>query len=152
MRISFSRVDKQKSRNYESLVYPTDLQTKFAYYGVDRLNWDKAFRRAAAAAQGKLSQADADAYQQMMYLCDNPVLDYTGQPNGDARQAACGKAGFSPKFGDLRYAFVNTIAEPVPNGLLGYGPNSVDPESGEIISANANVYTWGIESEGQYLL
>ncbi len=232
MRISFARVDKQKSRNYESLVYPTELQTKFAYYGVERLNWDKkygvtesaivrlagrfriwekayqtdadgnpdttkpiplaerkaqpivyyvsapyrmggqanydlyrepaarleknwdkAFRRAAAAAQGK----DAATFQQMLYVCDNPVPDYSKTEGlsaevAAARQAACGKPGFSPKFGDLRYAFANTIAEPVPNGLLGYGPNSVDPESGEIISANANTYTWGIESEAQSML
>lgn len=236
MRISFSRLDKQQNRNYESLVYPTDLQTKFAYYGVDRLNWDKkfgvtesaivhiagryriweeaykkdasgepiltqpiplkerkakpivyyltpayrmggqknydlyrepaakleknwdkAFRRAAAYAQEKLTPAEVDAYQQMLFVCDNPVPDYSQQPGLDptvaaARQKACGEPGFSPKFGDLRYSFVNTIAEPVPNGLLGYGPNSTDPETGEIISANANTYTWGIESEAQYML
>jgi len=237
MRISFARVDKQKSRNYESLVYPTELQTKFAYYGVDRLNWDKrfgvtesaivrlagrfrlwkesyqkdatgdvlygadgqpvplamkdrepqpivyytstarrmggqenydlyreptnrleknwdrAFRRAAAAAQEK----PADTYQQMLFVCENPVPDYTQEAGlsaevAAARQKACGQPGFSPKFGDLRYSFVNTIAEPVPNGLLGYGPNSVDPETAEIISANANTYTWGIESQAQSML
>lgn len=231
MRISFARVDKQKSRQYEPLVYPTELQTKFAYYGVDRLNydkrfgitesaivrlagrfrlweesyqkdasgepiltqpiamkdrkaqpvvyymsapyrmggqanydlylepakrleknWDKAFRRAAAAAQEK----PADGYRQMFYVCENPVPNYAEQglpaDVAAARQAACGQPGFSPKFGDLRYSFVNTIAEPVPNGLLGYGPNSVDPETAEIVSANANTYTWGIESEAQNLL
>jgi hypothetical protein len=237
MRISFARVDKQKNRDYESLVYSTDLQTKFAYYGVDRLNWDKkygliesaivhiagryriweeayqkdasgeplldqpiplaqrkakpivyyltpayrmggqanydlyrdpakkletnwdhAFRRAAAAAQGKLDKTDVDAYQQMLFVCDNPVPDYTDPKFGlsadvaQARQKACGAVGLAPKFGDLRYAFMNTIAEPVPNGLLGYGPNSTDPETGEIISANANTYTWGIEYDAQYML
>ncbi|MBK7863779.1 MAG: hypothetical protein IPJ65_35275 [Archangiaceae bacterium] len=233
MRISFSRVDKQNSRQYEALVYPTDLMTKFAYYGVDRLNWDKkygltesaivhlagrfriweesyqkdangeplldkplamkdrkakpivyyltpayrmggqenydlyrtpaqkletswdkAFRRAAAAAQ----ETAADTYQQMLFICDNPVPDYSDSKfnlSADvaaARQKACGKPGFNPKFGDLRYAFMNTVAEPVPNGLLGYGPNSTDPETGEIVSANANTYTWGIEYDAQYML
>lgn len=233
MRESFSRVDKQKSRNYESLVYPTELQTKFAYYGVERLNydkkfgvtesaivrlagrfrlweeaytkdatgepdlnkpipmkdrkakpvvyymsapyrmggqdnydlyrtpalslernWEKAFRRAAAAAQEKPWESFE---QKMFFVCDNPVRDYAQDATLDAatqqqKQAACGAPGFSPKFGDLRYSFVNTIAEPVPNGLLGYGPNSVDPETAEIVSANANTYTWGIESEAQNLL
>jgi hypothetical protein len=238
MRMSFARVDGKKSRDYQSLIYNTDLQSKFSYYGVDRLNWDKkygftedavlhlagryriweesyakdasgepilsqpiplgqrtpkpivyyltaaqrmggyanynlyrasaaklqagwdrAFRRAAAAAQ----QKDPDAYPQMLYVCDNPVVDYAGASDpltgqaypadvAAARQKACGPIGFSPKFGDLRYSFMNTVAEPVPNGLLGYGPNSVDPESGEIISGNANTYLWGIEYDSQYLL
>ena len=219
MRISMAKTDPKVTRDYESLVYPLDIQSKFGYYGVDRLNydrkfgyndtavihiaaryrlwesafekdadgnpqldkpipasartpkpivyfltpgyrmggqanydryrgaatnletnWNRAFTRAAAAA----AQKTPDQMPQMFALCDNPVKD--GNP------AACGKAGFSPKFGDLRYAFVNTVAEPVPNGLLGYGPNSQDPETGEILSGNANVYLWGIDEEAQYLL
>lgn len=219
MRTSMAKVDVKHSRDYESLVYPLDLQSKFGYFGIDRLNydrkfgyndsavvrvagrhriwseyfkkdasgepqldqpipapertpkpivyyvsaayraggqdvydryreparkleqgWDKAFRRAAAAAQGKT----ADEMPQMFVVCDNPVKN--GNPE------ACGKVGFSPKFGDLRYSFVNTISEPVPNGLLGYGPNSTDPETGEIVSATANTYTWGIDTDAQRFL
>ncbi len=92
-------------------------------------NWDKAFRRAAAAAMGK----SIDQVPQMLHVCENPVP--AGAP------AACGPQGFEARFGDLRHSFLWTIAEPVPNGLLGYGPSSPDPETGEIISANANTYS-----------
>jgi hypothetical protein len=220
MRISMSKVDPVKSRDYEPLQYDNDVMSKFGYFRTERLNydrkfgvnnsavirlanrhriwkssyekgtdgdvdstkpipmasrelrpilyyftradlmggqqnydeymiagrkleagWDKAFRRAAAAAQGK--QVDlADKAAQAFYLCDNPVKE----------DGACGKKGFSPKFGDLRYSFMNTIAEPVANGLLGYGPSSADPETGEIISANANTYLWGIDLYGREVL
>ncbi len=92
-------------------------------------NWDKAFRRATAAAMGKRTEE----VPQMLYVCENPVP--AGAP------AACGPAGFEARFGDLRRSFLWTIAEAVPNGLLGYGPSSPDPETGEIISANANTYS-----------
>src|SRR5690606_25594901 len=42
--------------------------------------------------------------------------------------------------GDLRYNFVNTILKPEAENLLGYGPVSADPTSGEIISSTANIY------------
>ncbi len=100
-------------------------------------DFDRAFRRTVAAVQNK-QIADV---KQVYFLCDNPVK--RGNPE------ECGKEGFSPKFGDLRYSFMNTIAEPVANGLLGYGPSSADPETGELISGNSNTYTWGVDSIGR---
>lgn len=100
-------------------------------------DYDRAFRRAIAAAQGK----QPDQVPQMYYLCNNPVK--ANDPT------ACGRAGFSPKIGDLRYSFVNTVAEPVANGLLGYGPSSSDPETGQLISGMSNTYTWGVDLYGR---
>lgn len=44
------------------------------------------------------------------------------------------------QLGDLRYSFVNGVKKPEDAGLLGYGPAAVDPLSGEIVAANANIY------------
>lgn len=41
--------------------------------------------------------------------------------------------------GDIRYNFVNGVAHP-DGDLLGYGPSAVDPKTGEVISATANIY------------
>lgn len=219
MRLSFARVNPARSRDYEPLLYDNDVMSKFGYFRVERLNydrrfgytnsavlrlatrhriwneyyqkdsngqpdltkpidlaartpkpvvyyvtradlmggtenyqqylqpakaveadWDRAFRRAVAAAQNK----PVDQVAQAFVVCENPV------PAG--ANAACGNEGFSPKFGDLRYSFINTIAEPVANGLLGYGPSSPDPETGEIISANSNTYLWGVDLSGRDVL
>ncbi|MBI3184012.1 MAG: zinc-dependent metalloprotease [Myxococcales bacterium] len=105
-------------------------------------NWDKAYRRAVAAAKfGKDDPATLDAVGQVFFVCENPVP--AGAPQ------ACGKPNFEPKFGDLRYNFIYTITDPVPNGLLGYGPSSADPETGEIISANANTYSAAVDTIAQ---
>ncbi|MCI0670190.1 MAG: hypothetical protein L0Y64_06995 [Myxococcaceae bacterium] len=110
-------------------------------------SWDLAFRRAVAAAQGRANltpeQLKAQV-PQMLYVCETPV------PQGAPE--ACGEPGFLPRFGDLRYSFLYTITEPTPNGLLGYGPSSADPETGEILSANANIYTGAVDSSAQYTL
>jgi|APLak6261679142_1056127.scaffolds.fasta_scaffold00076_42 hypothetical protein len=99
--------------------------------------FDRAFRRAIGAAQ----QKDPADVRQMFYLCNNPVK------SGDPLE--CGDPGYSPKIGDLRHSFVNTVAEPVANGLLGYGPSSSDPETGQMISGMSNTYTWGVDLYGR---
>ena len=57
------------------------------------------------------------------------------------------------QLGDLRYSFINWTTQAELSSPLGYGPSAADPLTGEIISANANVYgyvldryaTWGAD-------
>ncbi len=110
-------------------------------------HWDVAFRRAVAAAQG----TTPDKVAQVLYICESPVPE-KDTLTGAAPPAACGAPGYEARMGDVRKSFLYTITEPVPNGLLGYGPMSPDPETGEIVSANANVYTGAVDSSAQSLL
>jgi len=49
-------------------------------------------------------------------------------------------------FGDLRYSFVTWNQDiDTTRGLLGYGPSSADPRTGETISANVNLYNVGFD-------
>ena len=49
------------------------------------------------------------------------------------------------RLGDLRYSFVNYTKKAELAGPLGYGPSAADPTTGEIVSANANVYGKSID-------
>jgi Met-zincin len=51
--------------------------------------------------------------------------------------------------GDLRYSFLDWVARPQLQGPLGYGPSSVDPETGEIISASAYIYGAALNTYAQ---
>ncbi len=42
--------------------------------------------------------------------------------------------------GDLRYNMLVLVDEPMGFGILGYGPSAKNPESGEILKANTNMY------------
>jgi hypothetical protein len=44
------------------------------------------------------------------------------------------------RIGDLRYSMIYLLDMPSREALLGYGPASVDPETGEIVQANAFLY------------
>jgi len=44
------------------------------------------------------------------------------------------------QLGDVRYSFLNWSTKAELAGPLGYGPSAADPITGEIISANANMY------------
>ncbi len=58
------------------------------------------------------------------------------------------KAGV--RTGDLRYNVFNLIADPVDNGLLGYGPSATNPLTGEIIHAHVNQYLGVIRSTSRH--
>ena len=54
--------------------------------------------------------------------------------------------GIERQFGDLRYSFVTWNQDiDTTRGLLGYGPSSSDPRTGEVISANVNLYNVGLD-------
>lgn len=54
--------------------------------------------------------------------------------------------GVVRQFGDLRYSFVVWHQDiDTTRGLLGYGPSSADPRTGEVISANLNLYNVGMD-------
>lgn len=96
-------------------------------------SWDRAFRRAVAVPRG----IGADEVPQMFYVCESPVRE--GSP------AACGKPGTFARIGDLRF---NTIpyVEQNAGGLLGLGPSSMDPETGRVVHAAANIYGTVLDS------
>lgn len=52
--------------------------------------------------------------------------------------------GVERHFGDVRYSFVTWHQDiSGTRGLLGYGPSSSDPRTGEVLSANLNLYNVG---------
>lgn len=96
-------------------------------------SWDNAFRRAVAVPRG----LEVSKVPQMFYVCQSPV------PKGAPE--ACGKEGTYARMGDLRYNMIPYV-EQITGGLLGLGPSSMDPETGEVVQAVANVYGPGMDS------
>ncbi len=89
--------------------------------------YDAIFKGIVEQLQGRPVQGQA------FVLCvNNPVRE------GDS--VLCGQPGTSPRIGDLRYSMLYWVDEPVSAGLLGYGPNSNDPETGETVASSAFVY------------
>ncbi|MBX7098969.1 MAG: zinc-dependent metalloprotease [Myxococcaceae bacterium] len=102
-------------------------------------SWDAAFRRAVAVPRGldPTKPASEGGVDPMFFVCESPVPE--GAP------AACGKPGTYARMGDLRYNLIPYV-EQITGGLLGLGPSSMDPETGEIVQAVANIYGPGLDS------
>lgn len=96
-------------------------------------SWDRSYRRAVAVPRG-LEISDVP---QMFYVCESPVRE--GSP------AACGKPGTYARIGDLRFNMLPYVDQNA-GGLLGLGPSAMDPETGRIVKAAANVYGPGLDS------
>lgn len=96
-------------------------------------SWDKAYRRTVAVPRG-IEAADVP---QMFYVCESPVRE--GSP------AACGPAGTYARIGDLRYNIIPYV-EQNSGGLLGLGPSAMDPETGMVVHAAANIYGLGLDT------
>ncbi|MBI5494890.1 MAG: zinc-dependent metalloprotease [Deltaproteobacteria bacterium] len=54
------------------------------------------------------------------------------------------------RVGDLRYSFMHWVHTPQLAGPLGYGPSSADPETGEIVSANAYLYGAAVDTYANF--
>jgi hypothetical protein len=65
-------------------------------------------------------------------------------PDGDPRHFQWERNG------DLRYSFIYWVDRPQPDGPLGYGPSSADPETGEIVSASAYLYGASLDTYAQF--
>ena len=81
-------------------------------------------------------------YDVFTVCLNNPVLS--------TDPAECGAPGTHPRIGDIRYNLLYWVDEPTSAGLLGYGPNSNDPETGEVISSSAFVYGAQIDEYAAY--
>ncbi len=138
--------------------------------------WNRAFKRAVAFAQGK-STDDVpemfvavenscnkenvaeylDKYEEKLAPVANEVLQGEEIQPGNL-EALCNALEFATqtwkpaqrfeyqRLGDLRYSLLNWVSNDQVQGPLGYGPSSADPETGRIIHANANVYGASLET------
>ncbi len=98
-------------------------------------SWDRAFRKAVAVPRGL--EAYDPKMPQMFHLCESPVQA--------GAHPSCGKEGTYARLGDLRYNMVPYVDQNA-GGLLGLGPSAMDPETGEVVNAVANVYGPGLDT------
>lgn len=96
-------------------------------------SWDRAYRRTVAVPRG----IEISEVPQMFYVCESPVRE--GSPE------ACGKPGTYARIGDLRYNIIPYV-EQNAGGLLGLGPSAMDPETGRVVHAAANIYGLGLDT------
>ncbi|MFH0901795.1 MAG: hypothetical protein V2A73_14290 [Pseudomonadota bacterium] len=96
--------------------------------------WNKVFQYAVAAAREEASY-------------DGPVFVICHSPVTEEDNPLCGEKGFTVRLGDLRYSAAAYVPEYYDGfRLLGYGPSSVDPLTGEVLQATAHLYMWNESS------
>ncbi|MBM66016.1 MAG: hypothetical protein CMH55_07275 [Myxococcales bacterium] len=124
-------------------------------------SWNNAFRRVVAGAWGFNSTAEAmdggKRVPRMFVMCENPVPAevperYQGQVDKETYHQLCGGEGFRYLPGDVRYHTMYWVHDRNPGSPLGYGPSSVDPETGQVMSGTAWVYGSGVDSYAQIAL
>lgn len=121
--------------------FPESLFGDAVHFGHE---WNRAFVETVSSLRENECLADGgdaatcaaertrEDHQNMFVVCHNPVVAED--------HAACGPEGTSANIGDLRQNLIGWVAEPHLMSPLGYGPSAADPETGEIIMANAFVY------------
>jgi hypothetical protein len=105
---------------------------------VDRLQpeWDNALKQVLAAARGQsieelTADLEADTGNTCVFCID---------PNEDNVH----------RVGDIRHNFIYWVDDVQPSAPLGFGPSSVNPETGRIVSSNAYVYGAAVDRYAQY--
>ena len=126
-----------KTKDIEKITYlnrfdPRKKEIRF-FYSVNTPEWAKPMAKLAVKAWD-------DAYQQANTGI-HVVLDESK----------------SVQLGDLRYNIINIVESQSSGRLFGFGPSIVDPSTGEIISATANIHAtpmkeWLINYIRQYMM
>lgn len=119
---------------YVNDTFPAEL--KPAAREVER-QFDDVFKGIGTSLTGRPPPSKS-----FVVCVNNPVL--AGDP------PECGAEGTHPRIGDLRYNVLYWVDDPTSAALLGYGPNSNDPETGETIAASAFVYGASIDTYASY--
>ncbi|HIA05010.1 MAG TPA: hypothetical protein EYN66_24445, partial [Myxococcales bacterium] len=118
-------------------------------------NWDRPFTDVVIARKG------AAPSHPMYILCENNMVEATAamqtygldiEKSDDVKSAQeqgilaaidghCLDMVQRKRNGDLRYSQLHSVNAPTAVGLYGYGPSSADPMTGELLTANAYMYT-----------
>ncbi|MEE2756990.1 MAG: zinc-dependent metalloprotease [Myxococcota bacterium] len=120
------------------------------YYLSKNFPQDELLLEAAKASVDQWNRALLDGLAAFEFTSEKAVFVLCHNPVQDADPRACGERGFSPRIGDLRYSTLHWVDTETLAGLLGYGPSTTDPVTGEIIAGKAYVYGAAINTWATY--
>lgn len=155
---------------YLNAEFPPDMYD--AAFEIGR-QWDEAFRQTVALLQDKSIDEVPTMFEVRLNSCSPENLEKYVAKNPQAKKIAkrviggmdnlrmdniknlCAALehdlGFHwQKMGDVRYNFLFWVNKPTLGGLLGYGPSSADPDTGEIVSASAYVYGAAVDRQAAF--
>jgi hypothetical protein len=145
-RLDYDAMDPKPIVYYLSPDFPRDLVVPSIEIAAE---WSEAFETTVKALKG----GDYEIGHDMFILCENNLEEAVNATEDGLPTAVWSDDGENPnaaycdvdekakRFGDLRYSFLASVNQPISYGLLGYGPPSWDPLTGEVINSNAYSYT-----------
>lgn len=165
---SLVNIEKLRTEGYQPIAYPTHDQSEFGFFrtyeqrlGLDfdrtRQNRVELLNRWAGSGDPNNPRVINYYLNDSYFKPENQVyLKYTQLAeviiNDALKQAGADiKINFDDQTrgktpGDLRNNMLILIDDPLANGLLGYAPTITDPDTGEILQGQINMYSAVIES------
>ena len=151
-RLDYSKMTPKPIVYYLSEDFPRELVPESIQLAE---NWTKPFEDTVTARKGEKPG------HAMFILCENNLTEAKAalaaygldlEKAEDVKKAQeqkilagidghCVDMSSIKRNGDLRYSQLHSVNAPTSVGLYGYGPSSADPMTGEMLSANAYMYT-----------
>ncbi len=123
----YRQIDKVYGKMFQILVNDCNIANVNNYVAENKLEKSLSENGIGNITSGNLEEVCA-------------ILEFVSEKNKLAKKFSW------QQLGDLRYSFLNYSMKAELAGPLGYGPSSADPLTGEIISANANIYGASIDT------
>ena len=153
---SMVKVKSMISPNYEIVSYPSTDQNTFGFFQTERVPLDIANESTESGKISIMNRWNPKREEIVYHLTDNffekrnaTVLKLTQDTIASLNQglkesgvkfkiSLSEEKGKSPN--DIRNSMIVLVEDPVAAGLLGYGPQTEDPLTGEIVSARTVMF------------
>jgi hypothetical protein len=165
---SLVKLDTVISKDYQTISYPvssTDEQT-FGFFSTSRTQLDVDNNQTDQSHIQIMNRWNPNRKEIVYYLSDefakpeNKMLKDLTYQTVESLNNGLTEAGVKFKInlqepagkvpGDIRNSMIVLVEDPIAAGVIGYGPQTEDPVTGEIISARTVMYSGAIKTSIKY--
>ena len=165
---SLVKIDSVLSKDYKTISYPVsslDEQT-FGFFSTSRTQLDIDNNPTDKSVIQIMNRWNPNRKEIVYHLSDefakpeNKMIKDLTYETVNSLNKGLGQAGVGFKInlkepsgkipGDIRNSMIVLVEDPIAAGLLGYGPQTEDPKTGEIISARTVMYSGIIKTSVKY--
>lgn len=163
---SLVKIDSILSQGFKPISYPAEDENTFGFFSTQKSKLDAANNSVVSSKQVILNHWNPKRSEIVYYLSDefakpeNKLITKLTKDTVQNLNQGLQKAGVHFRIkvedpsgknpGDIRHSMIVLVEDPVASSVIGYGPQTEDPVTGEIVSAKTVMFLGTIKKFIKY--